>query len=921
MKHSKKNNYKLIAFILILLVVFGTLPVTSLAADAVKLDYYSDVRGKDLSGLDLKDKEELLFTLTFDNLTGWPSRDRLPDAFDPAKLLEQGKKPGLGIKMLQREGYTGKGVSIAYIDQHILPGHDSYTNVDLHNSEIQTDQVQASMHGPAVLSLLAGREIGIVPNATVYFFGHNGQSNDNEYEARAFEKIVEMNKSLPGEKKIRIAGMSHAADDNLDKVYAGHLRKAQEAARKSGIIVVDVACGMATCGAPAFNDREDPSSYRISNWEAGGTFDNSLFVPADFRTTGSGYLNDKTQYIYWGSGGFSWGVPYITGVITMGLQIDPGLTEQKAFEYLRQSWHPFSGGGIINPEGFLQLVRDNCTNPRDISLDKDYRYFLYNSGSTSEKDMAAINEYTGKFKDGFANVMLDVSGCSTANEVYGLLKKVSSGRNGSIEGIQIFGTSKDVPAFDVNYKIQMETGIDEGGIFKTDFFYSNFNSDVSCLNNSFSIYKAFKDKLKVGFIPEWSVSRLPLSKDEIAPFIQRCFEYASKVSNRPFGSIVNFSSPIFASDKHTDDMTYFIRERLDKEFGILDQGDYRLYGNKQGFYPLKTDILGDFTKENIVKENKAGIKEFIINSHGQWNNIDQCIFTTKEADSEKRISFLNNSNINTVLSANYYDLDVWTCLNAYNLDDTNLIHEAMSKGRCISAMAASSVISNNGVDNTVSYQDLKKNNFYYFYLNYFYNLALGRNRSESFTLAQKGYAEEVLKNTDLIGSSNYQFNLHNVLSYHYLGLLEYWKVNGKTDFKPSLPDAANLESKPAVKTTGNITFNNAVVSKDFKISSLRAINSGKNIKLVLTYNYTNSSPRGYNCFNPPGGDTVMIFKKENGVIMGMHTLTFTIPLDKISKVKEITIGFSKINNNWSGWDEFISFNTSQFGDYSGLPDK
>ena len=42
--------------------------------------------------------------------------------------------------------------------------------------------------------------------------------------------------------------MSHGANDRLNKEYAAHLREAQKKARESGIIVVDVSCGMATTG-------------------------------------------------------------------------------------------------------------------------------------------------------------------------------------------------------------------------------------------------------------------------------------------------------------------------------------------------------------------------------------------------------------------------------------------------------------------------------------------------------------------------------------------------------------------------------------------------------------------------------------------------------------------------------------------------
>jgi hypothetical protein len=238
------------------------------------------------------------------------------------------------------------------------------------------------------------------------------------------------------------------------------------------------------------------------------------------------------------------------------------------------------------------------------------------------------------------------------------------------------------------------------------------------LENDFSIYKAFNDKLNVSFMPEWTVSRLPLAKGEIAPYMIKNNEYVELTKNKAFGNFVNFSNPIFANSKHSDDFGYFLKERMDKGFNILSGSEYKLYGNKQGMYPMSTEVIGDFTKENIANENKKGIMEFIINTHGQWNNIDQCIYTTKDKASEKRISFLNKDNINDVLSANYYDLDLWTCLNGYNLDDKNLVHEAIAKGNCMSAMAASSIISNNGVHNDVSLTNMKKNNFYYFYYEY-----------------------------------------------------------------------------------------------------------------------------------------------------------------------------------------------------------
>ena len=520
-----------------------------------------------------------------------------------------------------------------------------------------------------------------------------------------------------------------------------------------------------------------------------------------------------------------------------------------------------------------------------------------------DADLKSIKEYTNKFDDGTENILEDVSQYTSAKEIYEMLKNDSKNKNGDLKGVQIFGMSSDVPAFDVHYKIQMEKGIDECGNFKSDFFYSNFKSDSSCFKSDFSIYKAFKGKLDVNFVPEWTVSRLTLSKGEIAPYIDKSSEYADMIKNKTFGSFVNFSSPIFASSNHSDDFGYFLKERIDKEFKILSSSDYKLYGNKQGCYPVTTSTAGDFTKTNISKENKDGIKEFIINAHGQYNNIDQCIYNTKNSNSEKRISFLNIDNINKVLSGNYYDLDLWTCLNGYNLDNKNLVHEAMADGKCISAMAASSAISNNGVHNNASLENMKKNNFYYFYLCYLYERASGKSRSDSFTSAKRAYAQEILKNTNMLSDGNYQFNLHNVLAYHYFGLIEYWNYSSKNDFNPEVAfNDGSIYSK-VIPFDGNIKFNCDYSNGGFKVNYFKAKRIGN--KIEFTLNYESSRGCDYSFFNPPDGDKLMKIM-VGGIKKGTNTSKFDLSMDEFKKVlssDSITLKFGFDNKpNWIDFD-------------------
>ncbi len=433
-----------------------------------------------------------------------------------------------------------------------------------------------------------------------------------------------------------------------------------------------------------------------------------------------------------------------------------------------------------------------------------------------------------------------------------------------------------MPAFDLEFKVQVENGVDDAGRFYSDFFYSNFKNASHVLED-FNLYKNFKEKLGINFTAEWPVARLPLKKGEFAPYLARVEDYASMEENKPFGGFVNFSSPIFATTLHPDDFAFFLKERLDQEFNILSSKEYRLYGNQAGYYPIDIEVLGDLTAENLVLENKSGIREFIINGHGQWDNIDQCVFKTEDKESEKRISFLNMGNINDTLAHNYYHFYLWTCNNAYQLNANNLIHEAMANGLCLSALAASSILSNSGVDKRAAFAELQQNNHFYFHLNYFFHRALGQSRSKSFALAKRAYIQVILENTHLIKSSNYQFNLHNVLSYHYLGVLEYWEHQPKKKFRPLVFSKARTARLSAAQSgssrvfDGEIDFTAQYYNDSFRVLDFTAARSACGVEFTLEYKSAENNDLSF--FDPPNGEVV---KKIwfDGIKKGSHGLSW-----------------------------------------------
>jgi subtilisin family serine protease len=126
-----------------------------------------DLRGYDLSGLDLSASSDDLLQADFDTQTVWPPADQMPSGFDPQQIMELGKNPGLGVRQLHARGVTGRGVGIAIIDAPLLVDHQEYANrVRLYEESDELGWRHARMHGVAVSSLAVGKTVGVAPRPT-----------------------------------------------------------------------------------------------------------------------------------------------------------------------------------------------------------------------------------------------------------------------------------------------------------------------------------------------------------------------------------------------------------------------------------------------------------------------------------------------------------------------------------------------------------------------------------------------------------------------------------------------------------------------------------------------------------------------------------------------------------------------------------
>ena len=862
----------------------------------------------------LSGRTALAYSLTISDRTTFSA---LPAGYDPDALLEWGKYPGLNIDILHKYGFTGKGAVIAYVDQP-ASAHEQYNGSNFHFVNNTTES--SSMHGPAVLSLLAGKDIGTAPEAEVYFYGHSSWLADQRTHAECLYQIIEQNKSLPEGQKITMVGFS----DNIDssEAYANEFRTAVKACEEAEIMVWFCGEYSGVSFLPLSN-KDDYRNLVTESW--GGGMPQLVYVPASGRTTAA--TDFGAEYIYWSSGGLSWTMPYVLGLYAIAIEIDPSLTQDQLRELIVSSAYDYNGMPIINPVGFVAAVLERVGRGdegqamlAEVAARQKYIYAIMDTAAMTAEDLEAVGSYLASITE--ATVLVaDAASFANAEELYTALQADAAERGGEVMGVQIFGNSNMVPAFHVKYKVQMQDAVDDGGEFLSDLFYSNFNNDPARIANGYNVMDHFAEGWDVDLVAQWPVVRLPLAKGEFAAFFNKYNQFVLDTGLERL-DLVNFSNPIFKQTVHSDDMSYFLN-RMNGEFGTLDI-PYRLYGSLVGDYPVTEKVLGGFTAENLSKENDAGIMEFLINSHGQWNNIDKCYFVNGQ---EIRESFINMDTINSVLDGNAYYLDCWTCLNGYGMLD-NLTTTALN-GNCVGMFSATTIISNNGVDCKASLADMANSNFYYFYYQYLKALHEGATRSEAFCMAQQAYAKALIADgSDGINwNANYQFNLYNVFAYHNFGVLEpniavvaMTKHNGyidqagqsvpKEEFQNpqqggGLQNNLTITDGKPVGDTANIQHS---VGSELKTGTLEVHSFTwqklDNGYIRFTMELTTREGMPFSVFNPPNGDLFMFI---GGPTTGeKQTIIYDISAEDVQSAGEITMIF-----NFSDDDRaFVFFNTN-----------
>lgn len=312
-------------------------------------------------------KPEDVFTYTFDNEIIFKGSEDLA-----LEILENGKDPGLGVRSLHQQGVTGKNVNVAIIDQNMLLDHPEFEEciVDYYDSGCNQPEDEGSYHGASVTSILAGKTLGVAPDVKIYYAAAPSWEYDAKYFADCLNWIIEKNEALSTSEKIRIVSVSSAPTSEGNWYENGELwEEAVLRAEKDGIMVIDCRTdentGFVFSSYYDLDDRNNvskctpgyPDDDEYDNFTH-EYYQNILFAPASYRTLAQEFTKGEYSYRYDAVGGQSWTVPYVSGVLALGWQINPQLDPETMKSLLFQSsWVNEYGIHFINPPAFIDAVQ------------------------------------------------------------------------------------------------------------------------------------------------------------------------------------------------------------------------------------------------------------------------------------------------------------------------------------------------------------------------------------------------------------------------------------------------------------------------------------------------------------------------------------------------------------------------------------
>lgn len=281
--------------------------------------------------LDFSNSSDLLRVTSFDDKT-FSGGNKMPPGYEPQRVMELGKNPGLNIRAMQDMGYTGKGVRIAIMDWKLKP-HENYDSNIINYEEMDNAKnMRNTFHGSSVTSIVVGKKTGVAPDANVMYFAETQISNVEQGNdmIQALNRVKEINAKAGDADKIRVISISGPpyGGEEADKLI--------QELNDSGTWVLTSHEFWKDFG---YLEKKDPmgnpddfDNYNV--WNNGGNKD-ALLVNSGDRTV-AGDFDDNT-YRHDSVASASWAIPVVAGLYAAACQADPSMTPEKFKALARES--------------------------------------------------------------------------------------------------------------------------------------------------------------------------------------------------------------------------------------------------------------------------------------------------------------------------------------------------------------------------------------------------------------------------------------------------------------------------------------------------------------------------------------------------------------------------------------------------------
>ena len=317
-----------------------------------------------LSGIDCTEidfseltKEEFE-NLPFDSSTIFP--EEVLVKFEPAEILEKGKKFGLGLENVP---LTGKGIHIAIRDEDCNPYLIDANIVDYTRiingkviKQVNSDDVE-HMHGKATTSLLASKSCGVAKDSAVHFFdGTNGTIE--EY----VEYIIEYNQKCKDENRENEMILVASGSWN-DPEFINH----RNALRKAGC---ELICannfdknfneftsngGNIKCPLDFSQDelniliKKYPERESVIRAQAERKNNTKIPISRTYHQVG-----ENGGFKYQSAYSTSWGIPQVAGLFAIFKELDRNITFEQFCEIASKTAE--GEMKIINPQGIYKEI-------------------------------------------------------------------------------------------------------------------------------------------------------------------------------------------------------------------------------------------------------------------------------------------------------------------------------------------------------------------------------------------------------------------------------------------------------------------------------------------------------------------------------------------------------------------------------------